>query len=583
MAVKGEKTIDLLTKRQLFQWDKLPLLLIILLFLAPILAGGLGSLLPAFGYFPGLGSQSFSLTAWHQFLDYPGIFDAVSLSFWVGIGAASSAFILTNIFCAAFYNRRFFNWIRRGLGPLLSVPHVSIAIGMLFLLAPSGWLFRLFSPWLTGIERPLDIAIFPDSYGLSLMLVLVVKEIPFLLMVTIGAMNEIPTRRSFKIAESMGYGRIATWVKIILPQLYGRIRLPMLAVLVFSVSVVDMALVLLPGNSPNLAMLILRWYNDPDLGFQFLAAMGAMAQTILAVGAILLWFALEKISSHLVSSFTRGGSRFLGNAFLEKAIEKLSVIIATIILCFGVLSTVLLLIWSFAGRWQFPNAIPQKWSTRFWDRHLENILEVFGNSVLLASTSALVAVALSIACLEVQKRQGLKFTNQMPLLLYVPLLVPQVAFLFGIQLLSVWGRIDGAYITVIWGHLLFVLPYTFLSLVGPYQAFDSRYTHTACMLGKSELYVFFKIKLAMLLRPILVAFAVGFAVSITQYLPTLFLGAGRINSLATEAISLSSGGDRRVVGIYAFLQAVLPFIAFAIATIFPMWIYRNRLNMRGNL
>lgn len=583
MAVKLEKENRILSQWWFVPWNKLPLLLIVLLFLAPILAGGLGSLLPAFGYFPGLGSQQFSLSAWHQFIDYPGIFHAIKLSFFVGIGAATSAFLLTNLFCAAFYRRRFFNWIRRGLGPILSVPHVSLAIGMLLLLAPSGWIFKLISPWLSGLTQPLDIAIFPDSYGLGLMLVLVVKEIPFLLMVTIGAMNEIPTRRSFRIAESMGYGRLATWVKIILPQLYSRIRLPMMAVLVFSVSVVDMALVLLPGTSPNLAMLILRWYNDPDLGYQFLAAMGAVMQTLLAIGAIGLWFALEKISRYCVRSFIKGGRRYLVNAFIEAVVEKLTAVSALIAIGLGALSMIVLLVWSLAGRWRFPDAFPQKWSFRFWDRHLEGVLDALVNSVILASISATIAVMLSIACLEVQKREGLKFSNQMPLLLYIPLLVPHVAFLFGIQLLSVWLQIDGYYITVIWGHLLFVLPYVFLSLAGPYQAFDSRYTHTACMLGRSELFVFFKIKMAILLRPILVAFAVGFAVSVTLYLPTLFLGAGRIESLTTEAIALSSGGDRRVLGIYAFLQAMLPFFAFAFATILPIWIYRNRLNMRGNL
>ena len=40
---------------------------------------------------------------------------------------------------------------------LLAVPHLASAIGTAFLLAPSGWLARLASPWLTGWERPPDL------------------------------------------------------------------------------------------------------------------------------------------------------------------------------------------------------------------------------------------------------------------------------------------------------------------------------------------------------------------------------------------------------------------------------------------
>ena len=52
-------------------------------------------------------------------------------------------------------------------------------------------------------------------------------------------------------------------------------------------------------------------------------------------------------------------------------------------------------------------------------------------------------------------------------------------------------------------------------------------------------------KLPMLLRPMATAAAIGFAVSVAQYLPTLFIGAGRVATLTTEAVTLSSGADRR--------------------------------------
>ena len=86
----------------------------------------------------------------------------------------------------------------------------------------------------------------------------------------------------------------------------------------------------------------------------------------------------------------------------------------------------------------------------------------------------------------------------------------------------------------------------------------------------------------MLLKPALVAMGVGFAVSIGQYLPTVLIGAGRLPTITTEAVSLASGGDRRVIGVYAFLQMALPFVGFALAAAIPAFLFRNRSAMRSN-
>ena len=85
----------------------------------------------------------------------------------------------------------------------------------------------------------------------------------------------------------------------------------------------------------------------------------------------------------------------------------------------------------------------------------------------------------------------------------------------------------------------------------------------------------------MMLAPVLTAAAVGFAVSLGQYLPTLLIGGGRIETLTTEAVALSSGGNRRLIGAFAVLQLVLPAAAFAAALVIPAVTWRNRLAMRG--
>jgi putative thiamine transport system permease protein len=83
-----------------------------------------------------------------------------------------------------------------------------------------------------------------------------------------------------------------------------------------------------------------------------------------------------------------------------------------------------------------------------------------------------------------------------------------------------------------------------------------------------------------MLKPVLFACAIGFAVSAGQYLSTVFAAGGRFTTLAVEAVTLSSGSDRRVIGIYALVQAALPLLVYAAAIAVPAWRFRDRTGMR---
>jgi putative thiamine transport system permease protein len=46
-----------------------------------------------------------------------------------------------------------------------------------------------------------------------------------------------------------------------------------------------------------------------------------------------------------------------------------------------------------------------------------------------------------------------------------------------------------------------------------------------------------------------------------------------------EAVTLSSGSDPRVTGIYALVQAGLPLLVYLLAIAYPAWRYRHRKGM----
>jgi putative thiamine transport system permease protein len=192
----------------------------------------------------------------------------------------------------------------------------------------------------------------------------------------------------------------------------------------------------------------------------------------------------------------------------------------------------------------------------------------------------LIAVILSIGCLERETQTGRTGGERSLLILYLPLIVPQITFVFGLQLLFIGSGSQHRIAALILVHLVFVLPYVYLSLAEPWRALDRRYEIIATALGKSRLAILLSIRLPLLMRPILTAGAVGLAVSIGQYLPTLLIGEGRLETITTEAVALASGNNRRVIGVYALLQTILPFLAFTLAALVPAALHRNRRDMR---
>ena len=124
---------------------------------------------------------------------------------------------------------------------------------------------------------------------------------------TFAALGQVRADDQLRMARSLGYGPVQAWLKVVLPQVYPQIRLPVYAVLAYSLSVVDMAIVLGPTTPPPLAPLVLRWFNDPDLAMRFLAAAGARAAVRCVVALAIA--ALARRSSRCSAGSRAPGSR----------------------------------------------------------------------------------------------------------------------------------------------------------------------------------------------------------------------------------------------------------------------------------
>lgn len=545
--------------------------LIIALLVIPVSAGLGMVLLPAFGYLPVLGGEQVSIAPWQMLFAQPGLWRSVTVSFASGLASTAMALLIVVLFLAASQGTWLDRSLRRLVSPLLAIPHAAVAFGFAFLIAPSGLMARAISPWLSGWESPPDALIVNDPWGIALTFGLVLKETPFLLLMSLAALPQLQAEKRLRLARSLGYTPAIAWLKVVLPSLYPLIRLPVYAVIAYATSVVDMALILGPRLPPTLSVSILGWFNDPDITRRFMASAAAVLQLGVTLAALVTWWLMEQLVHRVSQRWLTNGSRQRGETAL-KVIGRGGLALASLS---ALAALVGLALFSMAGFWRFPELLPQSFTFDHWQRSAAMLAAPLRATALIALLSTGLATLLVVAALEHEQRQHLHPTRAL-WLLYLPLLVPQIAFLFGLVVAAEKLGFRPQLLLVVAGHLLFVLPYVYLSLAAAYRRLDPRWLTIAQSLGVSRNRAFWRVRLPLMVAPLLTAFAVGLAVSIGQYLPTQFLGAGRVSTVTTETVALASGGNRRLIGVWALVQAGLPLVGFVVALAVPRWIGMSR-------
>jgi putative thiamine transport system permease protein len=226
-----------------------------------------------------------------------------------------------------------------------------------------------------------------------------------------------------------------------------------------------------------------------------------------------------------------------------------------------VLVMLALAVGSVAGLWPFPALWPEQLSWAAW-ASVATSLDTLYTTFFLGLASAGVALLWSLAWLEWAPA---RWDAALRRLIYLPLVLPPVLWVVGVHGLTLHWGLDSHWSGLWLAHTLATLPYVLIALSPAYTGFDPRLAQVAASLGQSRAVFLWRVKWPLLRAALAASFAVGFAVSVAQYLPTLFVGGGRYATLTTEAVTLAAGAQRSLTSAYAWLQWLLPVLLFALA------------------
>lgn len=499
-------------------------------------------------------SQVFDASAWQALWTDPQTLRAWCMTLWSGL--ASTVLVWWTVarsLASGFIRQQLARWLSH-LPAWLATPHAALAIGLVLWLSPSGWALRLASPGLTGFEAPPPWPTTQDPWGLGLILALWLKEVPFLLWVAATQLQREDLRRrwqaEFALAQTLGRTPGQAFAQVVWPQLAPRLRWPLLAVLAYGLTVVDMALIIGPASPPTLAVLAWQWLGDADGAMQ---AQGAAAAGWLTASVAML----AGVTVMVLRAWARLRRSTSSPLLLQGQAPRVGLAIGGAYLAVWWA----LAVGSVSGVWPFPQVWPSLWTGDAWSQVLDSAPTVW-TTLGLAAASASLCLVWSVAWLEWAPRRWQQALRPGWLL---PLVLPSVLWVVGLYSLALQWRLEGQWLGLLMAHAVMVLPYVLLALEPAYLAVDPRQSALVASLGHGRWTELVRIKWPLLQRAIASAWAVGFAVSVAQYLPTLYVGAGRFATVTTEAVTLASGAQRSLMSAYAALQMLLPVLAFALA------------------
>lgn len=154
------------------------------------------------------------------------------------------------------------------------------------------------------------------------------------------------------------------------------------------------------------------------------------------------------------------------------------------------------------------------------------LMQVIGNSAMLALTVGIAATLLGLAAGFMVGRLNSRFARFVLALTLVPLLAPPLLIALGLVVLLTSAGIRLSYFSVWIGHVTITLPFATLIISSRVANLDRRLEDASADLGAGRVRTFFQVVLPQLFPAIRAAFLFSFVLSFNELVLALFL-AGR--------------------------------------------------------
>jgi len=230
-----------------------------------------------------------------------------------------------------------------------------------------------------------------------------------------------------------------------------------------------------------------------------------------------------------------------------------------------------LLLWATAERYPFPALLPQTTSSRPLRVLVDpgsDVLSGLVNSTVIALAVAAIASLVGLATGRALGLHRFRGKRLVQFLLLAPVVVPGIAVTLGIQVFFIRYQLADTRAGVVLVHLLAAVPYVCLVMSSVYANLDLRMEEQARTLGAGPVQVLLRITLPAVAPGLAVAALFAFLISWGEYVLTLLVGGGAVQTLPLLLYSSLGSADTPLAAALALALVLPPVLLLALTSRF---------------
>ncbi|MBC8093014.1 MAG: ABC transporter permease subunit, partial [Pseudonocardia sp.] len=230
-----------------------------------------------------------------------------------------------------------------------------------------------------------------------------------------------------------------------------------------------------------------------------------------------------------------------------------------------------LLVWSVSRTWAYPALLPQETSLRAVRLVTDPGSAVVGGlatSLAVATTVAVISGAIGLCAGRALGLHSFRGKRAVQFLLLAPVIVPPFAVTLGIQILFIRYGLADSVPGVVLAHLVPATPYVTLVLAATYANYDTAYEDQARVLGAAPWQVLWRVTLPAVRPGLAVAMLFAFLISWSEYILTLLVGGGAVQTLPLVLFAAVRTADTPVVAAVSLVIVLPPLLLVGLTSRF---------------
>jgi len=249
------------------------------------------------------------------------------------------------------------------------------------------------------------------------------------------------------------------------------------------------------------------------------------------------------------------------------------------LLLFFALPPVVLLIYSFAPVWNYPDVIPGKLgsgSFSFVFNQRNDIILSLASSFTYSMAAVIFTIIITILPAQVFARKKFKGRVFLETVLIAPALLPSISYAMGAHYIFIKTGLSDSFIGLVLILSAMSYPYMLRALTAGFIAYGEEYALCSKNLGAGFFTTLFQVELPLLLPSIISGGTVVFLVSFSEYFLVFLIGGGIVPSYSGYLFPFLNSSELSIASLLTLIFLIVPFLLFIVIEIFLTFYYRKR-------